>query len=517
MKTEEIYRSIDYNVAKRSKIRLNLDYNLDLIKNKGEIMKRKNIILLSAIAVAFLFIVGCQGNVAGEAVRVKNVEKQALAKTTTPPLINLHSDFFKNNDVAINIALTGQPYDLNKEKLQITNDEGYSEYVLESFSYKLLNGFIMLGYFYATSDSETQRNQHKGLLHLFQEDYGFEKSDIFTKAMLLKMDQLLSKREIIYKQHAKNWPLFKRIDSLHPNDVSKEYIAGIYELSNSVLPSKIQLKTEEDWFKYLKRQGFFVGHVHLSQVNPFLKGDHEKITSLDDNWVFTDNVYNSYIQPNSNYLGASKSSKLRYHSSIRMFVFLHELAHYFEREYPPSSSSPGIDYSQKIRVDTRGFHNISFIVDSDLPIDTFEWPECPLFREETTAYDFISSYSINKVECANVSFGFEGEGFADMFADYVMEGEEFRAAAQINSKIAQKYNWLKENLFDGREYLTNTNSDKGSGCKDYVHSYNKGLILNGHPYDGNAPGYLTCEDENNVWDGTLKWTQKKLIKSIAKD
>jgi len=36
-----------------------------------------------------------------------------------------------------------------------------------------------------------------------------------------------------------------------------------------------------------------------------------------------------------------------------------------------------------------------------------------------------------------------------------------------------------------------------------------GLIFNGkYPYDGHAPGYLTCLDENNVWDGTLDWGPK---------
>ena len=80
-----------------------------------------------------------------------------------------------------------------------------------------------------------------------------------------------------------------------------------------------------------------------------------------------------------------------------MFVFLHELGHYLENEYPGYHDDiTGVDSSEKIRVDTRGFHDISFVVYPSLSANTDTWGCLPL-REDAAPYDFMTAYSINKI------------------------------------------------------------------------------------------------------------------------
>ena len=74
---------------------------------------------------------------------------------------------------------------------------------------------------------------------------------------------------------------------------------------------------------------------------------------------------------------------------------------------------------------------------------------------------------------------------------YVTAGKQFRAAATQNSTIAQKYSWLKNNAFQGREYDTDLVQGLNSGCNDVPGT------------QGVQPGYMNCDD-NYIWNWQLK-------------
>lgn len=46
----------------------------------------------------------------------------------------------------------------------------------------------------------------------------------------------------------------------------------------------------------------------------------------------------------------------------------------------------------------------------------------------------------------------DAENFAQHFVDYILQGDEFRTRAQNDSLLKQKYDFFREELFDGEEY-----------------------------------------------------------------
>ena len=100
-------------------------------------------------------------------------------------------------------------------------------------------------------------------------------------------------------------------------------------------------------------------------------------------------------------------------------------------------------------------------------------------------YGFLSNYycSAGKYQC--------GEEWAEAFSFYVTAGKNFRTAALQNSMIAQKYNWLKDNVFQGIEFDTDLIAGLSSGRNDVPGC------------EGMLPGYVSCS-EDYVWDGQLR-------------
>lgn len=423
------------------------------------------------------------------------------------PLTSLKSDFFKDNPIAKKINENGESYDLGKENLQVANENNYYNYNKDTFAFKLLNGFLMLGYNQLEAPSAISSYRHLDYLHEFQEKNGFKQSNFLSKQMLLKMDQLLAEREIIYKKYAAKFPLFNRIAPLHPNDVSKEFVATLFELPNSVLPSNLQLKTEQDWYKYFYYQGGLVGLIHSPEVNPFAgtEGGYDtKEPPFESNWVFSERFYNSYDcevfdQPHNE----------REHVTSRFSMIMHEYGHYLDLKYPQpfyyEDKEDEIDFSKKPYVDSRDFKDITFIVPDDLPPYT---QECLLLREDATPYDFIEYRSMVMAipPCGKQSLKSNPtESFATFFSAYVINGKQFRDAAKKNEKIAQKYNWLKDNVFEGIEYDTDLLAGGGvSGCQEQTNPTKTNKILNGYEITRDMPGYLKCDDGDFVWDGKLE-------------
>ena len=83
------------------------------------------------------------------------------------------------------------------------------------------------------------------------------------------------------------------------------------------------------------------------------------------------------------------------------------------------------------------------------------------------------------------------EDFAESFAMYVMQGNTFRKLAETKPVLAQKYAWLKNNAFAGKEYFT--------GNADNISAVKQALTV---PYMPQLPtfiDYLTI-NQNFVWD-----------------
>jgi hypothetical protein len=77
-----------------------------------------------------------------------------------------------------------------------------------------------------------------------------------------------------------------------------------------------------------------------------------------------------------------------------------------------------------------GFYRLSFKSEKTL-------------RSDATDLDFVSGYAKSDAF----------EDFAESYAYYILHGDEFRTLAYTNSTLAAKYDYLKNTVFDGKEYF----------------------------------------------------------------
>ncbi|MDP7069509.1 MAG: hypothetical protein QF815_03195 [Candidatus Peribacteraceae bacterium] len=113
-------------------------------------------------------------------------------------------------------------------------------------------------------------------------------------------------------------------------------------------------------------------------------------------------------------------------------LFVHESGHNWDlgcfRGTLEGGKSPYSDGETPIYKDdpSVGFYSISFITSK-------------VQRSNMRPEDFVSGYASYDIF----------EDFAESFAYFVLQNSEFRTRAQDNAVLAQKYNWILTNIFDG--------------------------------------------------------------------
>ena len=366
----------------------------------------------------------------------------------------LRSNFFKNDITANDIVKNSLTYDMNELGL-ISGETSINR---DNFAYKIFSAFQMLGYDTDRGYTSSGNKPHILILNQFQNKYHFSQSEFIDSKTLLKIDELLTEREKKYSQYL-DFPLYGHIDHLDENGPAKEFLAYIWSYPFKLLPEAIQLKTEAQflWCFYTQCGSFVIENF---TYNPYDPGDYT--------------VYNEAISPSGNLDSLRSASEL-------LVSLMHEYAHYidyFVRANPDPELLSGI-------IDTTTFYDISY----EKLMVTEGW-YCLKKKTNMDIYDFISRYAATSEGYAsNCPEGWSRplEDFAESFAAYVLAGKDFRNAMSQNEVLAQKYNWLKNNLFKGIEYDTNLTFGNSSGCNDIPELSN---------YE---PGYLRC-DEDYVWD-----------------
>jgi hypothetical protein len=372
---------------------------------------------------------------------------------------SLQSDFFKDSAIVKRIVEHDDPLDLSKIYIRkgLEIDKG-------GFAFKLLNAFYTLGY----HPERFENQKHLTLLHKFQARNNFPQTNVLSKEVIIKMDALLAERERTFSQYANQFPLRDHMKPMHVNDVSNDFVAFLYMLPIKVLPDHLQMKTEQEFINCIKTQCLgFVQPTDTPIVNYY-----NKDVPADSNYVFS----GAYFDNERQYLW-------RHAPSTVVATVLHEYAHYLSAQVPTTESEPkhGI-------IDTAGFDAISH--------DTDEGWSCFPYREDNI-YNFISRYGYGYNSwCLEDGTYFPGEDFAESFSAYVVNGRRFREAASKNNVLAQKYNWLKNNVFKGTEYNTDLVVGAETGCYDNT--------VNQEASPGwREPGYLSCSYDY-VWDGELR-------------
>ena len=347
-------------------------------------------------------------------------------------------------------VMSGNTYDMN-ELNYFTNQTNINKDV---FAFKVFSALKMLGYNTLAGTNDVGKKSQIIDLNQFQKKYNLTISEKLGKSALSKISEELLKRENNEVKYRELFPLYGNITGLHKNDITKDHVAMLHTLPFQVLPDKFQLKTKDQFAACLQGQ---CGGQFRDDKFQYIHIQGEPLVFLQSD-------------------------------SILIINLLHEYAHYLDGALYQK-------YEELVRgvIDTTNFYNISFKdVDKVGQLPFYE-KNC-FDRRTNDDYEFITSYArshgtLNRPLCPNEKYAV-AEDFAESFSAYVASGKQFRMAAQKNTTINKKYQWLKTNVFGGVEYNTDLVWGNSSGCNDI------------ESVKTQTPGYMSCNEEY-IWNGTL--------------
>lgn len=363
----------------------------------------------------------------------------------------LESDFLKNSTEAQNIINQGIAIDLDNYNLW-NSSFGYDR---NNFGYKIYSAFSMIGYTNYDDTIVGTNKLHVTFLNRFQKDYNFPVSSTLDRDVLFKIDEILLQYEAKYANYASTFPLYNHMAQVHPNEASQDYIATLFYLPIKVLPNSIKIKTEYQFIDCIKGQCY--GSITDASGNPPTNWDPAVI--MKTNYVF------------NHYFPLKNSPYMPYNGVNQIWTTLHEYAHYLDGSQYGTST-----LTTQGSIQIKSFSQISFINISGICAD----------HKTGDSKEFISYYGYKPNYSNTICSGGQYltvEDFAESFAAYVASGNRFRLVAKNNKILQQKYNWLKKNVFNGREYDTDMPFPVPAGC--------------------NFNGYSFC-DANYVWDGNMR-------------
>src|SRR3990172_1727296 len=322
----------------------------------------------------------------------------AQGAPNAPCAANLKSDFLKSEACA-NLVASGTAYDMDDPAWLIN----VSDQNRETCAYKFFSGFNMLGYNTMAGNPSLQKPQ-VAVLQQFQNQRGLPVSTLVTVDGLGQLDSLLVPREIKIAAVAATFPLYGRMQPLHRNDVSKNWVAYIYMLPMSVLPAHLRMGDVETtqciWGQCL---GF------LQDANgvdlPCQQGGCYT-TDLTVDYRFA----GAYFDPRRNHAALPSAA-------ADVGAVLHEHAHYLDAAlgstYPPNPLLGSVA--------TSGFYDISY--------DMSQAQGACAPRRSTNPQDWITRYGFAGVPggCMQGKV-FIAEEWAEAFSMYVAAGRNFRAA-----------------------------------------------------------------------------------------
>ncbi|MCF7906168.1 hypothetical protein K9L63_03205 [Candidatus Gracilibacteria bacterium] len=115
-------------------------------------------------------------------------------------------------------------------------------------------------------------------------------------------------------------------------------------------------------------------------------------------------------------------------------VFVHELGHTMDLEELHSINGGASEFRDNDKIIFKGDPSVYFY--------RISWKNATTKKSSIRISDFVSGYA------ATNPF----EDFAESFLMYRLHGEIFRAQAQKSDILKQKYDFLKNNVFDGKEF-----------------------------------------------------------------
>lgn len=139
-------------------------------------------------------------------------------------------------------------------------------------------------------------------------------------------------------------------------------------------------------------------------------------------------------------------------------VLTHEIGHLVDAGYLlgfSAENSSYMDFDDPVPAD-----------DPSAIFYAISWETDKKQKQEASAPDFVSGYG------STDSF----EDFAETYTYYRWHGAEFRSLAQINGALNQKYEFMKNYVFNGTEYGLDSNNSSLAGLNFWERPYDATVI-----------------------------------------
>lgn len=360
-----------------------------------------------------------------------------ITPTPTPSPVSstfqLRSNFLKNDPTAQAIASGA----INSVDIRtysyVYGAPGPSS--TDNFQYRFLSAIRMLGYVKG-SQTVGGENMNEQILNRVQRFNNLPISPLIDKSVLKIIDSVLaSSRESLDSALANRFPLSGHFIEPPLNEPTKEHAAAIFSAVLSELPSHLVVWSETNFKDYLLRQ---------------LPGRYKNMDS--PSYQICDIAIYSELGDGCGPVVYSGTSLVNKIPTIIIDDFdngsaiIHEYAHYLEMNLYPRNSAT----SQGL-IDATSFFAISYNL-SDVGPEGSLGKTYAYKRPTNNKSEFVSKYAEGWQASDNSQHFTTHEDFAESFTMYVTQGKVFRKLAESNSILQQKYDWLKQNVFQEQEY-----------------------------------------------------------------
>lgn len=119
-------------------------------------------------------------------------------------------------------------------------------------------------------------------------------------------------------------------------------------------------------------------------------------------------------------------------------VFVHEMGHIIDTGLMEGHSSAGVSNFKDYRL-------AIFKDDPSLGFYSISWKNTTTRWKHSSTLDFVTEYASSD----------PFEDFAESYNFYLLHGSQFKYAAQFNTRLMQKYIYMRDHMFGGREFVNN--------------------------------------------------------------
>lgn len=378
----------------------------------------------------------------------------------------LQSRFFKDDSTAQAIA-SGTLTNYSIDQFTLRSGDPLPGARTDVFAYSVLSAIRELGYL---PGPQTAFGEDVGaeLLSKFQRLNGLAESPIITAATLLALDAAMARMEMLDQEAAQDFPLYSIIPEAPPNEPTRTHLAALLDADFRALPARLRLWNTQNFFWYASTQ---------------LSGSIITDASGDR---FCSSIYYMFSSDSCTIIGTVMTLQDDFSAGA---TYLHEYAHYLDQNIFGLLQSP--DCSAGV-INTTDFYAISFDIKDSITLPNGS-TAYRIRRDPAVSggAEFVGAYALG---WGSVPYVTAYEDFAESFTLYVTGGRVFRKLASEHTYLQQKYDWLKQNAFEGIEYDTGSLTGLANAQTGQFGSYRTTLFA-----VFNVVQYLLA-DPDAVWE-----------------